>query len=473
MRLSNSVPLVKKLLQAGADCDYSIEPGTFTLPGYTDPISSRLTPLMISAMLGHGDVVDALLDHGADIDAHDDKGWTPLIFAVARKRIDVVAKLIDRGADMDARNSDGYTALMFAVTGGHEQTVRLLAERGADVDKPFEHLTPLKVIRCLKKSVTPQGRGRCEQIEALLVQYGAKAAPPQSAPEKTIDRQKFRITADATAQAVAKQVLARGAGKAALIELIPPLNLSSLKHTTGMGTDSIHIKGIVICECDEAFPFRHDFEGGHGGGPLRCLLCGNEYTLVTTVDQARNGFFLGVIPNSSHPTGLSISEITLVDEGERRRGAARTQTYLAERPRRLAEARRRASARKNSGNAKPVRSATSVPAKSERASGELVIDLRSAQERSIAQKAASPVKGNDEQLARQLVLLIKRGYEEYSAKQSDALERTDAEIKKIGEHLYANGGHEHMQAVYYRVTALGGNGRLLDQYWDGIGQWQM
>ena len=49
---------------------------------------------------------------------------------------------------------------------------------------------------------------------------------------------------------------------------------------------------------------------------------------------------------------------------------------------------------------------------------------------------------------------------------------TSAQIEEIGEHLYANGGHAHMQKVYYRVQALGGNGRLLDLDWDGIGEWQ-
>ena len=103
----------------------------------------------------------------------------------------------------------------------------------------------------------------------------------------------------------------------------------------------------------------------------------------------------------------------------------------------------------------------------------VVVDLRSDEERSIEQQAASPINANDEQLARQLALLIKRGSEEYTARKTDALAKTSAEIKRIGEHLYSTGGHEHMQAVWYRVKALGGNGRLLDQYWDGIGQWQM
>jgi len=103
----------------------------------------------------------------------------------------------------------------------------------------------------------------------------------------------------------------------------------------------------------------------------------------------------------------------------------------------------------------------------------VVVDLRSAEERSLEQEAVSPIKGNDEQLARQLVLLIKEGSEQYRDQNTEALSRTSAEIKRVGKHLYTTGGHEHMQAVWYRVRALGGNGRLLDQYWDGIGQWQM
>jgi len=102
----------------------------------------------------------------------------------------------------------------------------------------------------------------------------------------------------------------------------------------------------------------------------------------------------------------------------------------------------------------------------------VVIDSRSAEEKSMQQAATSPLKTSDEQFARRLVALVQQGAEEYRTKRIDALARTSAEIKLIGEQLYSNAGHEHMQRVYYRVTALGGNGRLLDLYWDGIGEWQ-
>jgi len=101
-----------------------------------------------------------------------------------------------------------------------------------------------------------------------------------------------------------------------------------------------------------------------------------------------------------------------------------------------------------------------------------VVDLRSGEERSIEQEAQRPLLGDDEQLSRRIAVLIKQGAEEYRTKQNDALARTSDEIKRIGEHLYANGGHEHMQKVYYRVQALGGQARLIDLYWDGIGEWE-
>jgi len=57
------------------------------------------------------EVCTFLLDHGADINAMDHKGWTPLMMAVHSKNFDIARLLLERGADAILKNSEGDRAL--------------------------------------------------------------------------------------------------------------------------------------------------------------------------------------------------------------------------------------------------------------------------------------------------------------------------------------------------------------------------
>jgi ankyrin repeat protein len=76
-----------------------------------------------------------LVDEGAEVDAIDDNGSTPLHFAAAGDSVDIVRILLDAGANVNAVNAKGETPLYKAVrntTGYAAQIVGLLRERGAD-----------------------------------------------------------------------------------------------------------------------------------------------------------------------------------------------------------------------------------------------------------------------------------------------------------------------------------------------------
>ncbi len=73
-----------------------------------------------------------LLENGADVDATDAYGSTPLIGMASRKCVDVAQLLIDHGADVNARCEIG-TALGWAATFGSLEMVTLLVESGAEV----------------------------------------------------------------------------------------------------------------------------------------------------------------------------------------------------------------------------------------------------------------------------------------------------------------------------------------------------
>ena len=98
----------------------------------------------------NGDEVSlrALLASGADADAEDEAGVTPLFWAAYQGRAHIVRILIDAGADVNAAmragavrttgddqleiaRVDGWTALMGAASRGHLDIVRLLIESGA------------------------------------------------------------------------------------------------------------------------------------------------------------------------------------------------------------------------------------------------------------------------------------------------------------------------------------------------------
>ena len=67
-----------------------------------------------------------LLDRGADIDARDGSGATPLYNAASWGRREVVELLLARGADAGLRTKAGATALDGAIANGFEDIAGLL-----------------------------------------------------------------------------------------------------------------------------------------------------------------------------------------------------------------------------------------------------------------------------------------------------------------------------------------------------------
>ena len=81
-----------------------------------------------------------LIESGADLNATDEMGFTPLMYAASKNYTDVVKELILAGADVNAQDRIGNTALMrIALLSGmgihvNPQIVRDLLENGADVN---------------------------------------------------------------------------------------------------------------------------------------------------------------------------------------------------------------------------------------------------------------------------------------------------------------------------------------------------
>lgn len=84
-------------------------------------------------------------------------GLTPLHFAMSRKRYDILELLIELGADLEAKDGSGQTALAVAMLRGDEEAMRRLHEAGAQQPKtvaaaPFKQ-GMAKLARSIRKIV--------------------------------------------------------------------------------------------------------------------------------------------------------------------------------------------------------------------------------------------------------------------------------------------------------------------------------
>jgi ankyrin repeat protein len=116
--------------------------------------------LIKAASKGDSEVVEALLDSGADINARDEQNQTALHQAASRDHTSIVKLLLERGADVNAKNLFGQTPLLAPVYRGSMDIVRTLLGAGADVDARSElsGQTPL----------LSMSSGRTRIVEVLL-----------------------------------------------------------------------------------------------------------------------------------------------------------------------------------------------------------------------------------------------------------------------------------------------------------------
>ncbi|XP_047517308.1 ankyrin repeat domain-containing protein 54-like [Pieris napi] len=97
---TNNTELVEKLLQAGAD------------PNYTD--KHLRSPLHLAACRGYTDVVKILIKYGANPNIKDTLGNTPLHLAACTSHISVVTALLGAGTDVSSNDKNGRTPLQLA-----------------------------------------------------------------------------------------------------------------------------------------------------------------------------------------------------------------------------------------------------------------------------------------------------------------------------------------------------------------------
>jgi ankyrin repeat protein len=135
--------------------------------------------LWYAADHGHKEVAELLIAKGADVNARDDVGRTPLHIAAIYGYKEIAELLIAKGADVNAKIEGGGTPLHIAAHLGHKEVAELLIAKGADVNAKIEGgnakwETPLDLAEEVDEDDSPEDKAVKKEIANLLRKHGGK-----------------------------------------------------------------------------------------------------------------------------------------------------------------------------------------------------------------------------------------------------------------------------------------------------------
>ena len=113
-----SIPVIEKLLDEGADIDMTLQ----------------RTALHAAAANGNLEIVELLIERGADVNLKDIHGRVPMFVALAEHQPEVAARLAEADTNPNVRTVDGSTLLMAAVRAEEVQLVQWALDHGTDVN---------------------------------------------------------------------------------------------------------------------------------------------------------------------------------------------------------------------------------------------------------------------------------------------------------------------------------------------------
>ncbi len=90
--------------------------------------------LLDAARDGEISKIEELIDKGVNINTQDQKGWTPLMFAVTSAHTKLADLLLTKGADANIGDKKGWTPLMKATEQCNREMIHMLLEKGAILD---------------------------------------------------------------------------------------------------------------------------------------------------------------------------------------------------------------------------------------------------------------------------------------------------------------------------------------------------
>ena len=123
---SSSIQKMRIFLKAGADINAKI---------YAD----QDTTLMWAAYDGKTEIVEFLLENGANPNIQNSYEETALMMASEENFIKIVNLLLKSGADVNCQNGNGNTALTIAAKEGNIEIVKILLVNGSDINHQNEN----------------------------------------------------------------------------------------------------------------------------------------------------------------------------------------------------------------------------------------------------------------------------------------------------------------------------------------------
>ncbi len=150
------VEVIARLLAEGADIDARDADGR--------------TPVMAATVARQTAAVRLLIDAGADVDIRDDRLDNPFLYAGAEGLLDILRLVNEAGADPALTNRYGGIALIPACERGHVEVVRYLLEE-SDVD--VDHVNNLGWTGLLEAIILADGDAAHQEIVRLLLEHGA------------------------------------------------------------------------------------------------------------------------------------------------------------------------------------------------------------------------------------------------------------------------------------------------------------
>jgi ankyrin repeat protein len=91
---------------------------------------SGYTALTGAVTSGHTEIVNWLLENGAEPNYRYANGYTPLLSAAANGHLEILKALLVHGADINAKTDDGKNAISFAIERKHATVEAFLRQNG-------------------------------------------------------------------------------------------------------------------------------------------------------------------------------------------------------------------------------------------------------------------------------------------------------------------------------------------------------
>ncbi|MDR2704920.1 MAG: ankyrin repeat domain-containing protein, partial [Planctomycetaceae bacterium] len=175
-----NIEIVKILVEAGA---------------HVNRKTNGKTPLQVALSKSKTEIVDYLLEHGANIESKTerifgipvDASSTPIFDAVHSGNSDLIQKLIDKGADIHVVGDRGNTLLHIAAENGLTKWVKYFLDQGLDIEaENWNHQRPLH-LAAIKNH---------KEVVQFLISHGASVEPPPPAMSSTMSPIVYAVLRD-------------------------------------------------------------------------------------------------------------------------------------------------------------------------------------------------------------------------------------------------------------------------------------